>query len=80
MELATELIFINVFNPYRIMKEEKYIYNSLSRIQAYIAGMCIGSNLLGLDGKEWHYDNGEKGREIIEKEIAKLVKYLKRTK
>jgi hypothetical protein len=56
--------------------KEKYVYNSLSRIQVYLAGMCIGANLMGLEGREWHYDSGEKGREIVEKEINRLVKYL----
>ena len=57
-------------------RKQNYIENSIARIQAYIAGMCIGSNLKGLGGREFHYDDGERGRNEITKEIKKLVKYL----
>lgn len=59
-------------------KEREYVENSLARIQAVIAGACIGSNLAGLQGREWHYDRGKMVREMIEKEIMKLYKYAKR--
>ena len=58
-------------------KKERYIENSIARIQAYCAGMCMGANLKGLEGYYYHYDDGERGRKEIEKEIKKLIKYLK---
>lgn len=59
--------------------KSKYIENAISRIQIYIFGMCIGSNLKGINGDSWHYENGERGRQEIEKVIRRLVKYLTNT-
>lgn len=61
-------------------KEKEYLENSLARIQALVAGACIGANFAGLMGREWHYDMGKFGREIIEKEVKKLYKYAKRSR
>lgn len=61
----------------RYMKknQEKYLYNATQRIIAYAVGMAIGANIQGLSGKEFHFDNSERGREEIEKEVMKLFKY-----
>lgn len=56
--------------------KQNYINNSLGRIQAMASAMCIGSNYKGLEGSMWHYDDGERGRLEIEKEVKRLVKYL----
>lgn len=55
--------------------DEKYLSNKIGLIQAGIAGMAIGSNFLGLEGKEWHYDYGVKSRQLIEKEIREIYRY-----
>ena len=56
--------------------KQSYINNSLGRIQATVFGMCMGANYKGLKGGMLHYDDGERGRLEIEKEIKRLVKYL----
>lgn len=68
-------------NKHNGVKEEKqYIENAMGRIIAFMSGACIGSNLAGLEGKEWDYDMGERARDIITKEVMKLYKYGKKTK
>jgi len=61
-------------------KEEQYLERSLARIQALFAGSCIGANLMGLGGREYHHENGNTARQILEKEVMKLYKYAKKIK
>jgi len=57
---------------YKKEQVEKKIERIKSRIIAYVAGMCIGSNMIGKEGKDWSYENSQRGFDYIDKELSKL--------
>jgi hypothetical protein len=61
-------------------KEKNYVDNALGKIHAILAGASIGANIVGLNGREYHYDMGERARKEMEKVVMKLYKYGKKVK